>query len=359
MKNFRRNKKLKFLNKKQKMHYEDDEDLSESENDYNQDDEELSSDQDKENESNTDSQQIQNDESSGSSDEDSEQILFSNAKEQDNELNGQKEEDENYNVTKEDKDSFNELISKLRSSVGEVNNKMSTLITNLKSEKAEIKYGVSYLDAKNNMMLIYLLNIVLYSLNKSQGNYDEKVIKNLIYLKTILEKSKVIDLKLKSQIERLIKLSEKSEDDIVNQLEASTKENNKAQKVKEIEEGDYKPNILNDENDETEGEEEEEFNKEEKKVLVNKNKSYSTVISNKDKAQAKYKVNKEFGTFFETNQEKKTNKSRLEKVKNKVANSQLYKDLKSKYSEAPEEYNPYNSNYVRNFKNKNLFIFLF
>ena len=202
MRKFRKNKKKQIF--------------EEELNDY--EDEEIS-------ENSKSEQENSSKESEEYSDDDSEQILYEN-----NEKKILKEENLNENkeiITSEDKEEFSEHLTKLRSSISELNLKTNSLITNLKSQKAEIKYGVSYLDAKNNMMLIYLINLVLYSLGKSKGDYNEQSVKNLIYLKTILEKSKVIDLKLKSQLDKLIKLSDKDDTEIKNSnLNENIDENN-------------------------------------------------------------------------------------------------------------------------------------
>jgi hypothetical protein len=150
-----------------------------------------------------------NEESEEHSSDDSEAVIYQNGEEE-----TQRETNEvDENITKGDKDQFNNYLSDIRKNIDELSEKVKLFGDNLESDKAEMGYGISYLDAKNNMMLGYLMELIMYSLMKTTGkDIDEsETVRQLITTKTILERSKVIDLKMKSQIDRLIKLAEKKE----------------------------------------------------------------------------------------------------------------------------------------------------
>jgi hypothetical protein len=181
---------MKYKNKKyQKEEFEDDSDEIEEENEMEEDSEE-------ENDNEIEEEQI--------SSEDSEAI------EEKSENDKPAQEDEADEVDEDQIKQFNKQLFNVRSSIDEVNKKLSFLDTNLDTEKADMKCGISYLDAKNHMMLVYLTNLTMFSMMKTSGRDIDKseITKKLVYLKTLLEKTKVIDLRLKSQIDKIIRISE-------------------------------------------------------------------------------------------------------------------------------------------------------
>jgi hypothetical protein len=171
--------------------------------------EDINSEQEEENEEDEEDDNNIEDEEEEQSSDDSEAIIYENQDNEDNKNAQDNEVDEK--ITEEDRDAFNNYLFGLRSNIDEVTKKLTFLNSSLDSDKAEMGYGISYLDAKNNMMLVYLTNLIMYSTMKTAGQDidDTDTVKQLIYIKTILERSKVIDLKIKSQIDRLIKLAER------------------------------------------------------------------------------------------------------------------------------------------------------
>ena len=109
-------------------------------------------------------------------------------------------------------------------------------------------------------------------------------------------------MKLKSQIDRLISISENKE-----------------------EESNYKPRIISDEN---EGEEEEEEDEETKE---------------KEKSKKKYQVQKRAIEFFETKDEKKERKRQIEKDRENIKNSEHIRNLREEMSDKPHVVNSYTS----------------
>jgi hypothetical protein len=120
------------------------------------------------------------------------------------------QDEEAEEIDDEQKKQFNSYLFNVRSSIDEVNKKLNFLDSNLDNDKADMKCGISYLDSKNHLMIVYLTNLVMFSMMKTNGMDIDKseITKRLVYLKTLLEKTKVIDLRLKSQIEKLIRSSE-------------------------------------------------------------------------------------------------------------------------------------------------------
>ena len=160
------------------------------------------------------------------------------------------------------------------------------------------------------MLLIYITYLAYYSKLKIEGKTinDHPVIRKLIYLKTMLERTKSIDIKLKTQIDRLVKLSEES-------AENPSNANNETYRLRS--------QILNsEENDE--------------------------ITDNSKKKDLKYKVQKNMMEYFETSNENKKKQKKLEKMKEKIRNSEYYEDMKNKLGDAPLEVRSHLNEVVRN-----------
>jgi len=246
-------------------------------------------------------------------DTDSEAEIYKNNEEKENKIIS-KIDNQDFIPTQENKDEFVYLLKNIRSNLDEVSKKMNSVLTNFSQpDKAEIKYGISYLDSKNNFLLIYLTDLILYSILKSSGKIinNHPIIKRMIYVKTILEKTKVIDLKLKTQIDRLLKLGEKSLD-----------EKDNKQTAEDLDETALRPRILDDEEDQEPESDREDIKK-----------------------KAKYKVQRDFQEFFETSTDNKQRKKQIEKMREKVRNSEMYKEIREQFNDNPTEINNYDSQY--------------
>jgi len=70
--------------------------------------------------------------------------------------------------------------------------------------------GISFLDLKNGLLLEYNTNLTYLILKKTRGESieDEKVVERLCYLRTVLEKIRPIEHKLKYQIDKFVKIAE-------------------------------------------------------------------------------------------------------------------------------------------------------
>jgi len=70
--------------------------------------------------------------------------------------------------------------------------------------------GISFLDLKNGLLLEYNTNLTYLMLKKTKGESieDAKVVERLCYLRTVLEKIRPIEHKLKYQIDKFVKIAE-------------------------------------------------------------------------------------------------------------------------------------------------------
>jgi hypothetical protein len=64
-------------------------------------------------------------------------------------------------------------------------------------------------------------------------------------------------------------------------------------------------------------------------------------LTENEKKNLKYQVNKNFQEFHETKQENKNRNKKIKKAQENIRQSEYFKDLRNQFSEAPEEINPF------------------
>jgi U3 small nucleolar RNA-associated protein 3 len=99
------------------------------------------------------------------------------------------------------------LLPDLVSSLGEVRHRTAPLLAELRhSPELTTKEGLSYLDAKHMLLLMYCMHILFYILLKLEGQpvKSHPVMLRLIAAKTYLEKLKGIDRRVKHQVDKLL-----------------------------------------------------------------------------------------------------------------------------------------------------------
>ena len=98
------------------------------------------------------------------------------------------------------------LLGELRTSLSEIRSRLAPLLAELRAGKLGTQQGVSYLEAKHVLLMHYVANLVFYLLLKAEGKSvkEHPVIARLIEIRGYLEKARVIDKKLKYQIEKLL-----------------------------------------------------------------------------------------------------------------------------------------------------------
>lgn len=99
------------------------------------------------------------------------------------------------------------LIGTIDSTVPQIKDSLSNLRNMISSSKSSTQKGLSILDVKNNMMLMYLSNLMHIILKKCSGNsiQGDQSIERLVEIRTVLERIRPIEHKLKYQIDKLIK----------------------------------------------------------------------------------------------------------------------------------------------------------
>jgi len=91
-------------------------------------------------------------------------------------------------------------------------NKVAAVVERIRAgvEEGSTEKGLSILELKNNLMLEYLTNLSYVALRKTEGMKieGEKAIERLVTNRTVLEKIRPIEQKLKYQIDKAIKVAD-------------------------------------------------------------------------------------------------------------------------------------------------------
>jgi U3 small nucleolar RNA-associated protein 3 len=103
------------------------------------------------------------------------------------------------------------LLDDLKARLNEVRMHIQPVIDRVRSGKIETSQGISFLEMKYHVMIMYCTHIVFYLYLKAEGRSvkNHPVVKQLVHLRTILEKIKPIDSKLKYQVDKLVRQANK------------------------------------------------------------------------------------------------------------------------------------------------------
>ena len=109
-------------------------------------------------------------------------------------------------ISPEDTETFTNLLEEIEVK----SNEAKSLVQGLAKKEHPTQNGLSFLEVKNHVMLDYLSNLTLLMLKKCSGKSikDSKAIERICQDRTILEKMRPIEKKLKYQIDKSIKVAE-------------------------------------------------------------------------------------------------------------------------------------------------------
>ncbi|XP_072936762.1 neuroguidin [Epargyreus clarus] len=99
------------------------------------------------------------------------------------------------------------LLKEMNSNVQQVSQLVDNMLVRVKSGEITTDKGLSFLEMKYQMLLSYLINLTYIVLRKCSGERIESdpSIDRLVEIRTVLEKIRPIDSKLKYQIDKLVK----------------------------------------------------------------------------------------------------------------------------------------------------------
>lgn len=106
------------------------------------------------------------------------------------------------------------LLDEINTVITNVSQIVENLMQKVKHEELSTAQGLSFLEMKNNLLLSYLRDTIYFIFRKCSGNKiaNDPCIHRLIEIRTVLEKIRPIDKKLKFQIDRLVKSAASSND---------------------------------------------------------------------------------------------------------------------------------------------------
>ncbi|XP_026727262.1 neuroguidin [Trichoplusia ni] len=202
------------------------------------------------------------------------------------------------------------LLKEMNMNVQQVSQLVDNMLVRVKSGELSTDKGLSFLEMKYQMLLSYLINLTYMVLRKCSGEKIESdpTIDRLIEIRTVLEKIRPIDSKLKYQIDKLVKtavIGGTTEDD------PQTYHANPANLVSKIGDMEDESSDSSDEGD------------------IKKDKTNKSNVYVPPKLAAVH--------FDENTSRVDSEKKNKEKSKKQYLNSSIMHELREEYSEAPLE----------------------
>ena len=107
-------------------------------------------------------------------------------------------------------DEFAQLLEEVKGRTNEASNVLQALTDKINVDNFETEAGLSFLEMKNHMLLDYLTNLSYVMLRKVSGKSisGERAIERISEDRTVMEKLRPIEKKLKYQVDKAIKVAE-------------------------------------------------------------------------------------------------------------------------------------------------------
>lgn len=217
----------------------------------------------------------------------------------------QKEQSEENDISK-----TLDLLNNIKKNCASTNEFIRNLYLRIKDGQLPSEKGISFLDIKNQMLLSYLIDMTYLMLIKIQGQQicGDEVINRLVEHRTVIEKMRPIDYKLKYQIDKLIKIS----------TTGNINEDDPLRLRPQLDKLDDDQEMDNDDDDDDEPQ-----------------KSNKQAMDSDVKNVGKYMVPKVAAMKYEMEEEKK--KKALERAKKRAMSSSIIQELKREFDDGPEE----------------------
>ncbi|PIK58073.1 putative neuroguidin isoform X2 [Apostichopus japonicus] len=210
------------------------------------------------------------------------------------------------NVSSDDLSKVSSLFKGISNQVSAVTDFIQSILKKVENGESKTSKGISFLDVKYQLLLSYVIDLTHLMLMKSEGKKLEgdKTIERLVETRTVLEKMRPVDMKIRYQVDKLIKTATSGE-------------------IAPNDPRRFKPNPdnlvskLQQEDSEEEGDDEDDA---------------------EDKGPQKYVPPKVSAMHFDGDLTVQEKKDRLiEKAKRRALSSSLIRELRDQYNEEPEE----------------------
>ena len=120
------------------------------------------------------------------------------------------EEEGGGGILSRDQAEHRRLLREVVGIAGEAEATMSKLVAKLEGDPGRLAQGIDFLDIKNGLLAEYNANLAYLVMRKTRGELIEgdKAVERLCYLRTMMEKIRPIEHKLKFQIDKYVNLAE-------------------------------------------------------------------------------------------------------------------------------------------------------
>ncbi|OAD74988.1 hypothetical protein PHYBLDRAFT_111594 [Phycomyces blakesleeanus NRRL 1555(-)] len=205
-----------------------------------------------------------------------------------------------------EKSELTKLLQDLKAKTIELKTQLQPVMQKLADGEIKTSKGVSFLEVKYQIMIQYILQLTFYVHLKLSGKQVENhpVVKSLVELRVILDKMKPIEVKLKYQIDKLVRTA------VMGTQKAETGAVTSATAVANDPLA-FKPNPMN---------------------LLNRN------DDDEEEDDGVYRPPKLAPVNYDAGKDRKSKEERNEeRLKEKASRSRVMKDLMAEMNDAPEE----------------------
>jgi len=111
------------------------------------------------------------------------------------------------------------LLAEFKDKMVEIKEVLDPILQKVKKNEISTSKGISFLEVKHQLLLSYCINISFYLMLKAEGKSvkNHPVIDQLVKSRTILEKMRPIESRLKHQIEKLVRISKTDGSEVLHQ----------------------------------------------------------------------------------------------------------------------------------------------
>lgn len=141
------------------------------------------------------------------------------------------------------------LLKEMKDGLDAVRSKVQALTAKVRADQFPTADGISYLEAKNLLLLNYCQSLVYYLLRKAKGFSIEghPVVRSLVEIRLFLEKIRPIDKKLQYQIQKLTRVNASA----TTNVDLAEKETDASEKTEDLLKYRPNPDMLVSKTDET------------------------------------------------------------------------------------------------------------
>lgn len=197
------------------------------------------------------------------------------------------------------------LLNEMRHKCEDVTSHINNLVTKIEDGSLDTSKGISFLDVKYQLLLQYITDLSYVMLRKVRGDsiQGEEAIERLVEMRTVLEKIRPIDQKLKYQVDKVIRIFN------IGGQDANDPMNFKAN-----------PDSL------------------ESKIESDESGSGSDSGDEEEKSSKVYKPPKLAAVHYDGDETQSSKREKqMENLRKRALNSDILQDLKDQYNEGPEE----------------------